>query len=108
MTFIDETRKWFSREWGGSLILPDGWFGRPYGAQHSLTDVRLTSDGFELLLDDNLVLRFAGLKSVRATGRELTFGPFASLQFTWTPFGGGSPSLQEYGPGEVKIVAAPG
>lgn len=102
-------QQWFQVEWGGSLVLPDGWYGRPYDNQHEATSVVESGNSLTLILDEKLILRFEGLRSVVVKNRELVFGPFDSLWFQWSAYGscedGGT---MEYQAGEVKIIPAPG
>jgi len=62
MSFTETVQNWFKDQWGGSLLLPDGW---------------------TVVLDQKLTLLFEGLKSVKAQKRELIFGPFKKLRFDW-------------------------
>jgi hypothetical protein len=105
MSFARDIEHWFGTEWGGSMVLPDGWFGRPYDNQHMLTSVTENDGEVTLVLDDILRLHFTGLKSVRANGHELILGPFEHLRFEWTPYGGGRLTTKDYLSGEVKIVS---
>ncbi len=109
MRFAYVIQQWFKDEWGGSLVLPDGWYGRPYDNQHAVTSVDELGDGLTLILDQKLTLRFEGLKSVDVRNRELVFGPFDKLRFEWEAYGtSGEHEAKEYQTGEVKIVPAPG
>lgn len=109
MRFEDIIRQWFKNEWGGSLVLPDGWYGRPYDNQHAVTSINEVGDGLTLILDQKLTLCFKGLKSVEVRNRELVFCPFDKLCFEWAAYGtGGEHGIKEYLTGEVKIVPAPG
>lgn len=109
MNFTNTVQRWFKDEWGGSLLLPDGWYGRPYDNQHALTSIEESDDTLTIVLDRKLTLRFDGLKSVKVQERELTFGPFEKLRFDWESFGtDGKRGNKEYQTGEVKILAAPG
>jgi len=108
MSFTNAVQQWFKDEWGGSLFLPDGWYGRPYDNQHALTFVEEAGSVLTIVLDRRLTLRFEGLKSVRAQRRELTFGPFEALRFDWESFGtDGGHGTKEYQGGEVKILSGP-
>jgi hypothetical protein len=80
MRFADIIQKWFKDEWGGSLVLPDGWYGRPYDNQHSLTSIDELGEALTLVLDQKLTLRFENLNSVEVRNRELVFGPFDKLK----------------------------
>lgn len=106
--FSESIKQWFSEEWGGGLILPDGWFGRPYDNQHSLTSVNESDGNLTVILDKNLKLSFSGVKRVEADPSKLTIGPFEELRFEWTPYGGGAARSTDYGAGVVQIVSAPG
>jgi hypothetical protein len=109
MRFAEIIRQWFKDEWGGSLVLPDGWYGRPYDNQHAVTSISEVGDGLTLILDQKLTLCFEGLKSVEVRHRELVLGPFDKLRFEWAAYGtGGEHGMREYQTGEVKIVPAPG
>lgn len=104
-SFVKTVQTWFETEWGGSMVLPDGWFGRPYDNQHMLTSVQQDGDKLIIVLDEILRLEFEGLDSVQTGKHELIFGPFNKLRFEWTPYGGGKLTTQEYHAGEVKIVS---
>lgn len=108
MTFVNSIQKWFGVEFGGSLYLPDGWFGRPYDNQHILTAISETEDSLIITLDHKIVLCFEGLRAVDATSRELVLGPFTKLRFEWEDAKGGQRVTKEYESGVAKIVAAPG
>ncbi len=108
MSFTSTVQKWFSVEFGGSLHLPDGWFGRPYDNQHILTSISENRNEFSITLDYKLVLTFEGLQSVKAVNRELVFGPFRILRFEWVDIKEGHRHIKDYRGGEAKIVLAPG
>lgn len=106
MSFTKTVQRWFRDEWGGSLLLPDGWYGRPYDNQHALTLVDEAGENLTVVLDGKLRLRFEGLKLVEARKGELVFGPFAKLRFDWEGFGDGiNHGTKEYTAGEAKIVS---
>jgi uncharacterized protein (TIGR00290 family) len=107
--FVNVIRSWFAKQKGGSLILPDGWYGRPYDNQHALTAVNESSGDLAICLDGRLALRFQGLKSVESTEEALIFSSFERLVFDWVSAGmSSSRGRREYKGGEVKIVSAPG
>lgn len=106
MKFTNIVQQWFKDEWGGSLLLPDGWYGRPYDNQHSLTAIEETGEMLTITLDRKLTLRFEGLKSVETRKLELVFGQFDKLSFAWEAFGAeGKRGIKEYLSGEAKIVS---
>lgn len=108
MKLANVVQQWFDEEQGGSLVLPDGWYGRPFDNQHALTSLVESELALTLVLDRKLTLRFVGLKSVEAKKGQLSFGPFEKLYFDWESFGtDGKRGAKEYQKGEVKIVSAP-
>lgn len=109
MQFAHIINQWFEDELGGSLVLPDGWYGRPYDNQHVATSVIESSDSLTLVLDQKITLHFEGLKLVEVRNRELVIGPFDRLHFEWIAYGNsGEHGTRDYGNGQVKIVPAPG
>ena len=109
MRFTDIIQEWFRDELGGSLMLPDGWYGRPYDSQLSLTSVDEFRDTVTLVLQKKLRLHFEGLRAVERRNRDLVLGPFDRLRFEWESFGDdGSHGVKGYQSGEARIVAAPG
>lgn len=102
-------QRWFIEEKSGSLMLPDGWFGRPFDNQHELTSLVESNSDLTIILDGNLTLYFYGLESVETRKKELVFSRFHNLRFEWQDAGGsGEGHSAEFGAGEVKIVSAPG
>src|SRR5215213_70194 len=65
--------RWFKEELGGTLVLPDGWYGRPYDNVHTLTKLDETADSLTLALDHKLSLHFEGLERVEARAMERLF-----------------------------------
>jgi hypothetical protein len=104
----DTVENWFKREWGGSIIFPDGWFGRPYDNQHQLTQFNQTHQNIQIILDDRLVITFIDLESIKDEGDQLVFRGFIKCVFTWIEYGSNKEHLAEYFAGEVKIISAPG
>ncbi len=109
MRFTTVIQDWFRDEGGGTLVLPDGWYGRPYDNQHMLTSIDESGGALTIVLDRKLTLRFEGLRSVEARGRELVFGPFDILRFNWEGFGADTRrGTKEFQSGEAKVVSGPG
>lgn len=100
---------WFKQTWGGSLLLPSGWFGRPYDNSHQLASVFESSTRLVVVLDDgHLKLSFEGVPEVEATKSELIFRSFNRLTFDWKEYGSLKLHSEVYEGGEIKIIAPPG
>jgi hypothetical protein len=74
---IKIVKDWFQSKGGGSLITPEGWFGRPYDNIHMLTYIEVRPNKVILELDEHLYLIFSDLKSVNTTDTELCFEDFS-------------------------------
>tara|TARA_R110002049_G_scaffold290063_1_gene473301 strand:+ start:517 stop:849 length:333 start_codon:yes stop_codon:yes gene_type:complete len=101
-------QNWFTRTWGGGLVLPDGWFGRPFDNIHRLTDVSQSSGLLRIVLDDQLTLTFNGDVSVKDNGDELVIDGYSELSFDWKEYGSDLPHSYIYQDGQTKLVAPPG
>jgi hypothetical protein len=112
----EETVKhWFADQGGGTLQLPDGWFGRPWDNFHQLTWVALRPQRLIVEIDEQLMLTFAG--AVKATtgvddpGDEggspvawLNFEGFSQLVFDRRDYGAEAWHAQVYAEGRVRFV----
>lgn len=101
--------EWFKLTEGGGLVLPDGWYGRPYDNIHRLVRVAEQEGDLTITLDDGFIeLRFEGAVDVRASKSELIFKGFERLCFTRKESVSAAAHSREYESGEVKIIAPPG
>lgn len=99
-------RNWFAIHNGGSLLLPDGWYGRPHDNQHRLTSVSTEPGGLVLILDQKLTLRFEGQPSADTATRALVISGFSRCHFMWEGYGANArKGSREFASGEVRIVA---
>jgi hypothetical protein len=99
--------QWFQRTGGGGLVLPDGWYGRPFDNLLRLTSVTDSGDRLTLVLEDNITLSFTGPVSVQTSGNELLLVRFDDLIFEARAFGAPEVMVKagRYGEGEVKIIS---
>lgn len=109
MKYTNTIQNWFKGNCGGSLLLPDGWYGRPYDNQHRLTFIQESGNTLTMVLDDKLTFYFEGISLINAQKNELIIGPFEKLRFDWQSYGDdGAHGTREYHSGEVKVIIAPG
>lgn len=108
MHFSHLVQDWFGQYGSGALHLPDGWFGRPYDNQYTLTSIEETAGRLTLILGDTLRLRFEGLKTIVPRTDELVLGPFENLHVEWDPAdAAGNPESTFYQYGEARIIRTP-
>lgn len=101
-------RQFFSTVGYAGLILPNGWFGRPYDNLLQLTRSEANEQMLLLELENQLVLRFAGEPQATSTDRGLRLSGFTALSWDWTEFGSTASHHEEFTSGEVELVAAIG
>lgn len=98
---------WFRHYRGGSLLLPDGWYGRPMDNQHQLTSLSTSGDCMVVGLDNFVRLTFHGLGGVQLKGSELVIGPARRICVeTAEPGSRVAHSEAEYRDAVVRIVSA--
>jgi len=98
--------RFFAAHKGAGLILPSGWFGRPYDNFHRLTGCAATRDGVRIQLDGQLNLSLTGGELV-ATIRDgdLTLSGFATAVWDWRPFGSTEERHETFFGGAVAFIA---
>lgn len=101
-------REFFSNVGYAGLILPSGWFGRPYDNLLQLTRSEASDQALVLELDSQLILTFAGEPQVTPSEKGLRLSGFAALAWDWTEFGSTVPHHEEFSAGEVQFVAPTG
>ena len=101
-------RQFFTTVGYSGLILPSGWFGRPYDNLLQLTRSEAREQSLILELDGQLVLTFAGEPRATSTERGLLLSGFNALAWDWTEFGSAVPHHEKFLSGEVELVAPVG
>ena len=96
--------EWFKNVKACGLILPDGWFGRPYDNLHRLSFIEVRPHKLLLELDNQLLLIFTDVSKVYIENSELILEDFAQCVFDWQEYGSLSPHVEVYKSGVVKLV----
>lgn len=97
-------QKWFNKTGGGGLVLPDGWYGRPYDNLHRLTDIKSVGNVLRIELDDRLVLDFQKPITARIVDSNLLIEGFENLLFDWQEYGSNEKHSTNYSSGVVSFV----
>lgn len=106
---LNAIRRWFDQHHGGGLVLPDGWFGRPYDNHHRLTDLQECDDDIVIVLDDNVTITIKDVKRATSSDLELDIGSSERIRVEWTTYDDPPQRRStEYSAGSVKIVKFPG
>lgn len=96
--------RWFQLAKAGGLVLPDGWFGRPYDDLHILTYVETRPHKLLIELDDLLLLVITDMTTVRVDDSILVMADFLQCVFDWQEYDLLEPHVTVYHSGEIKMV----
>jgi hypothetical protein len=102
---VAEIERWVSARSGAGLVLPDGWFGRPYDNRHKVTLVLQRGDRWLIELDERILLVLDGPTTVIAAESELTLTGFQKCVVDWREAGEREVHISVFEGGEVRLVA---
>ncbi len=107
MTNTEKIEKWKVENPTFGLILPSGWFGRPFDNNHNIT---WTADRkFKILIEVDQQLLFILTKSkqfeIKNDGNDLVFKNFYRLTFDSLGYGDLTAHTEYFDTGELKLVA---
>jgi len=97
-------RVWFQTAGAAGLILPDGWFGRPFDNLHRLTYLEARRYRLVLELDDQVLLIFDRPEVARVESSELVIEGFSQCVFDWLEYGSLRPQVKAFRSGSVRLV----
>jgi hypothetical protein len=99
-------KKWFENHHGASFILPDGWYGRPYHIDHTLSEIHFSKSMIRLILGGDLVITFEGEPRIRQMENGVEVGEF--IKATVEEINNGNAKIiGMYDGGVIKIVLNP-
>ena len=104
---IDEIRAFFGTYPTVGLILPDGWFGRPYDNVLGF----IAADN----IDGELHIEFSGGEKLRISGdphvehleSSLAITGFTFMEWTWRFYGSNKQEHRVYSKGKVEFPVQP-
>lgn len=101
--------EFFAKHSAAGLVLPNGWFGRPYDNLHRLTACTAARHAVRVELDGQLTLTFegAGIEAVRDRD-SLTVRGFTKLVWEWLSYGPPEGHREVFADGDVAFVAPVG
>ena len=96
----------FAGHAAAGLVLPSGWFGRPYDNFHRLTACTAAGDTVHVELDGQLNLLFEGPGTLAVRdGDSLVVSGFTRLLWDWRPYGSLESRHTVFSDGKVTLVA---
>jgi hypothetical protein len=98
-------RYWYRADRAAGVILPNGWFGRPYDNQHRLGWVMPMGRGLVVQLDEGLVIVISHPQHAVVEAGRFVIAGSSRVVFDREEYGSGLPHLDELGPGNVEFVA---
>lgn len=105
---LTAVRGFFASVGMAGLILPSGWFGRPYDNLLRLTHSEVTSGLLRLELEGQLVLTFSGDARATTTATGLRLTGYSGLAWDWIEFGSATRHHEKFTGGQVEFVGAVG
>ena len=90
------------------LILPFGWFGRPYDNFLSVKEIVFHDDHIIIYFDNKTIkidILFA--QDISFSKNKLLIGKFKSLQFEWIEYGANKQNVNTFDEGSLAFVARP-
>lgn len=107
-TTLTRVREFFDARGYAGLILPSGWFGRPYDNLLQLTRSEVSSGKLVLELDGQLVLTFGGEAEASSSESRLRISGFSTLAWDWIEYGSPVTHHGEFTERQVEFVAPMG
>ena len=86
------------------LILPSGWFGRPYDNFHQLTWIEERKSKLIVEIDNQLYLIFTKPIQLEVINNNLVITGFEQLVFDYQGYGNMKPHCELFNYGEVEFI----
>ena len=91
------------------LVLPNGWFGRPFDNRHEINEYSITYEGLSVVFDENKTLEILGMEIVsrlekgKAGTEQLIISGFDEVIFSLPDYDGKRKSMKFAKGGEVSL-----
>ena len=99
--------QFFAKHKRAGLVLPDGWYGRPFDSLFALVRAADLPDGLMITIEGRKELRFGG--HLKIVGTQLEKRPALSIEgfesVSWMPHDGVSQERHYAGSGSVVFVS---
>lgn len=100
-------QRWFDRHRRGGLVLPDGWFGRPFDTAFRLASIEERDDNVSMTLDQGVTVEVGGVKMVSSSDSELVIESCGRIRVEWPTRDDPPRESMEYSCGRVTFVRFP-
>ncbi|WP_141733927.1 hypothetical protein [Oligoflexus tunisiensis] len=113
MARIEDVEDWFKsiEKSCFGLVLPNGWFGRPYDNQHVINEFRVSDNEIYFRFDDFrevtvLNPKFFMVEKDESGRTNLRIGDFKNMEFKWVPYGEEEkkPNISNFASGEMILI----
>ena len=105
MSVTDQITEWFSRVKRAGLVLPDGWFGRPYDNIFHLSYVKQRPHKLIIELDDQWLLVMTDVGGISVRDDLLSLEGFVQLVFDWQQMDNLQPHVKVFNSGTLRFVS---
>jgi hypothetical protein len=90
------------------LILPDGWFGRPYDNFFEVTSINTNNNTININFEKGkLKLNIISPNDIEINSDEILINEFKSCKFEWQEYGDDKTHENEYNKGTISFIARP-
>ena len=96
--------EWFLRVGVAGLVLPSGWFGRPYDDQFRLTGSAALGERLVVCLDDNALLAVLRPGEVVEENERLVIRGFDQVVWAFSEYGSRRSHVQVFDRGAIELV----
>ena len=86
------------------LILPDGWFGRPYDNMLTLDGAVTRDDELVISFDRDMRIVMRGEMNARVEDSAVKISGFSELVWSWRPYGSREDREQIYTSGTLQLL----
>lgn len=95
--------EWMGHVGVAGLVLPDGWFGRPYDNFHQLTWSKPRGNRVILEFDSNLLLVLTDVSNIEPGNERLTVSA-AQVVLDWQEYGSLVPHVETFTSSDIALV----
>src|SRR5699024_5247068 len=106
-TVIEQIRSFFDEHPSAGLILPDGWFGRPYDNLLFFTEVEIFEGQLSIKFAQGEVLELTGDLRIDRSEDSLVIQGFSALVWSWKFYGSDRTERKVFSNGKVEFRGQP-
>ena len=104
---LDEVRAFFLEHPFVGLVLPDGWFGRPYDNWLQYKRAEISGVELQIVFEQNQTAILTGYFQIEVTGKSLAIRGFSAAEWHWKAYGTNVWKKRHYSDGQLDFLGQP-